>query len=675
MITLRLGAYQQSVEQATALVEALKRHKGSCDTVWLTTIGYYPSVDYHRQFAANWKEANAIFRKAGLKIGINIANTVGHRDWPYLLTAEGHPFMEGMEQKEDDYDVFVGADGNKNTTCFCWNSERLRAYFCEVMQIYAETLDIDRYWFDDDLRANQHMPGRYGCFCDRCIEKFNARYGCNFTREQLVQEINYGDRVWRQRYIDFSKQGIYDFVSVVSKAILEVAPDAAFGLEYGHWEHYLGIDENFILDALHDVSGRPVETRPGGGYYNDKAPWTQFSKAFDISHMNAVLPPYVQASVAELENLPGAAYGKSIGGILNEGTLELAFGGCTELSFTDVQSMNEPMAYYEKIFAGFSELRPYWERLSAVSKDHIRGGVCVVTPKNQTAQPLTEKEQPFSWTYMLQEKDINLTRVGVPLTHDTRHPAAYLLHQYAVDTLTDEEIAFLLAQPVIADGEAVVKLCERGYAKHFPFTAHPIPTPLVCEAFTAHPVNGDNAGAFYEENSYANKPMKKYTFDNFGDGVEVLGVMHKNRVLLDGSYIGATTLVAEIDTPQKAKWAIFGYSVWTDIISAAKRNQIMGALACITALPAYVKEAEQVAVANAVDADGKTVAVTVAGACQSGSTALTLRVRNPRGGKITVLGTRRNIKAPAVTVLSETVWEIALPPLAPYETMTVFFDD
>ena len=45
MLTLRLGLFQMQQNRAKELAEAIQRQKNSCDEVWLTTLGYYPSLD------------------------------------------------------------------------------------------------------------------------------------------------------------------------------------------------------------------------------------------------------------------------------------------------------------------------------------------------------------------------------------------------------------------------------------------------------------------------------------------------------------------------------------------------------------------------------------------------------------------------------------------------------
>lgn len=670
MITYRLGLYQAEPKRAQELVDAIKRHPGSCDTVWLTTMGYYPSLEKHKIYAAGWVESARIFREAGLKVSLQIANTIGHCDWAQLASQLNDPFMHGMPPTADD-PYLVGPDGIKNISCFCWRSEQFRQYFRSLIRIYGKVLTPYRLWFDDDLRAHKHRPAKFGCYCDRCITTFNEQNGTSYTREELVQKMNYEDTALRKKYLNFIRKGIYDFVYTVAEACLEVSPDTVFGHEYEHEHNYLGPNDEHILGALHDVSGKDVETRPGGLYYNDKSPWGQYQKLLSLSLANSILPPYVKHCVAEIENLPGVVFGKSIGGILNESTLDLA-SGCTGLTYTDVQSCHEPMAYYEKIFTAIANARPYWEKLSNISRCCYRSGVSIYLGDTPHLKTLDKDDQPFCWDKVLDESDINLLRIGVPLTYDKRKPAAYLLHHDAVDGLTNKEIEFLLTKPVLADGESVAKICSRGFSHHFaltPIAAH----NNTEEFFSASPLKGDKQGLFYNENPYAASPMKRYTFEGLDTRTEVLGTMHNSYHLGDGAPIGPCTLVTELKS-SKAKWAIFGYSIWSDLVSSAKRNQILAALDAIGPMPARLLSEEQATVIPSVNADGRTVSVTVGSASQNGTEPMRLIIRKPFGKCLSLMSAHKTAALLNYQETGEDEIEVILPSLYPYEIVTIFLE-
>ena len=102
--------------------------------------------------------------------------------------------------------------------------------------------------------------------------------GTSYTREELVRQMNYESLALRRKYLDFIREGMYDFVYGAAKACLEVSHDTVFGLEYEHMHNYLGMNDEHILGALHRAAGKDIHTRPGACHYNDKSPWGQYEK-------------------------------------------------------------------------------------------------------------------------------------------------------------------------------------------------------------------------------------------------------------------------------------------------------------------------------------------------------------------------------------------------------------
>lgn len=673
MITYRLGIYHQDLKNARDFAEAVKRQKGSCDTVWLITDHYFPSLERHRKFAEAWLPAAEIYREAGLEVAIQTAQTFGHGD-PSSPLAESR--IAGMTDGQGVVrDLMVGPDGTQNIACFCWRGEYYIDYMKKALSAYAEVLKPSRFWLDDDVRATNHMPNKYGCFCDNCIAKFNGMYGSAFTREELVSAINYGDPVWRERFVEFGRRGLYDFVYSVTKAILAVSPDTAMGYEFGHFSSYCGGDVSYVFDAMRDAGAKHIHSRPGAGNYNDKAPYGQFEKAFDLARENVITPDYVESMDAELENLPGVLYGKSIGGIINESILDLAVG-CNGITLTDVQSMHEPIGYYERIFSALSEARPYFERLSEVSFRGYRGGACIYQSKKPFATEPNENEAPFAWAERyVAEKDIPFTRLGIPLCFEDRAPSSYILKSGFVDAMSDAEIENLLSKPVLTDADSVAKIISRGFGEYF--GTEPIRTKESgFERFTDDEINGSRAGMFYDENPYASTPMPHYIFDGLSEKDRVLGVLQRSPIFSDGLDIGACTVITEVGAGEKkAKWAIFGYSLWNDIVSAAKRNQVLGVLDAISPLPARICEDAIAALYTSVDEDGRLLSATVASASQSGTDDITLIVRNPASRTAELMGAKRERAALAVEKNENGELFVKLPALAPYEIITVFFNN
>ncbi|MBQ8309494.1 MAG: hypothetical protein IJX80_00595 [Clostridia bacterium] len=140
MLTFRLGFHQATPERAQELIDAIKRQPDSCDTVWLTSMGYYPPYEQHVIYAEQWKPIAKMFHDAGIRVSMQIANTVWHRDWEQLLPENKNHFALGMLPKDGEAPYLVGHNGSKNMSCFCWRSMQFREYINTVVAIYAERI-------------------------------------------------------------------------------------------------------------------------------------------------------------------------------------------------------------------------------------------------------------------------------------------------------------------------------------------------------------------------------------------------------------------------------------------------------------------------------------------------------------------------------------------------------
>ena len=159
---------------------------------------------------------------------------------------------------------------------------------------------------------------------------------------------------------------------------------------------------------------------------------------------------------------------------------------------------------YEKIFSAISKARPYWEKLADVSKNCYRSGCILYQSANPHLKPLSSKDNAFSWAEPPTEEDVNLLRLGIPLSFDARSSNCYILQSSAVDSMTDSEIEFLLTKPVVADGEAVEKIINRGFGHYFPFKLVNIVDDNAFEYFTNDSVN-PREGTIFRENPYSSK--------------------------------------------------------------------------------------------------------------------------------------------------------------------------
>ena len=82
MIDIRLGNHHnRNMNDSIELVEAIKEFPGSCDTVWFATEYGYPDLSVHRKSGENIKNIAKIYRDAGIKVSLQVSNTVGHGEY------------------------------------------------------------------------------------------------------------------------------------------------------------------------------------------------------------------------------------------------------------------------------------------------------------------------------------------------------------------------------------------------------------------------------------------------------------------------------------------------------------------------------------------------------------------------------------------------------------------
>ena len=243
------------------LLAALRRQRACCDEVWLCTEAGFPALQQHAESAGRMAEAARRFRAKGILAGIQIANTLGHGDVPVCT--------EGV-----DWRRMVGPDGREAPLCFCPRDGRLHEYLAAMTRLYA-AWGPSSIWIDDDLRMHNHSPVAYGCFCPECLGRFADRQGRTWTAGELWSALAAPDGgPLRQAWTGFGQESLAEIARVIAEAAHAVAPLCRMGLQHcGHERGlYEGPVRRAVFGALGAPTGRPVGSRPGGGFYTDHQP-------------------------------------------------------------------------------------------------------------------------------------------------------------------------------------------------------------------------------------------------------------------------------------------------------------------------------------------------------------------------------------------------------------------
>lgn len=660
MLTQRLGnSLQKQTEYVDALIGKIKAHPGSCNEVWLSTDYGYPSIEEHKASAEVLESIAQKFRKQGIRVSLQLSNSIGHGS--YMASRD----CSGLVYEGSPVEKMVGHDGKTADYCFCWNGAYFRKYIIEQVKLYLGKIKPYTLWIDDDLRASNHDPVSFGCFCDDCMRRFNERYGCNFTREELVEEINFGDLSWRKKHIEFIRDSLAEFTYEISKAANDVSPKTRIGLQGCPHGGYSGFGYDFLYDAMFKATGIAPASRPGGGFYNDHSPELFVLKGEVISYQNYMLPDYVTETRPEIENLPDVVYGKSIGGTCFETSYYFAIGS-TGMSYAMLMNDNESLSWHEKMLENFSKHSKYWKKISECNKRSSQSGLNFALPKTAF---LAENKELFDYNKEYYSEANSLRFVNIPIAFSKKNDGVTLLHPDNARCMSNEEIISLLKKPVITDGETVEIFHKRGF--NCGTCAEPINVAAKSEVLCEHPVNGVSSGRMW---SGAFGTTTEQALVNLCVDAEIISrYTHASK---NGTVVEDNVASAIVTTEFGAKWAVFGFDLWNRTKSSFKRDQLLDAAEYISG---HRQMAElitpiQAIVLPRVDKNGKLVCVSLVNCTVGDSGPLETILKSPVSEDVLFMSQYQKPEKLSFEKLEDNRYRIIVPNLKPWSVGTIFFE-
>ena len=562
--------------------DALESNRAAADEVWFSTGIGFPPMDWHREHSARLASAAEDLRRIGILPSLEIQAVIGHGD---TVTR----YRDDTSAKT--WRGWTGPDGREAEACGCPRDPALARYFAEVGRIYAAWRPAS-LWFDDDIAIRSRAPGvgwpdasRFpGCWCDRCIADFSARDGQSWTRETLSAAIG-GDRALFSRWATFCFDSLADLVGAIAAAIHEISPETVFGYQHGYVPY--GRDGQLVLfRRLHEISGRKVRSRPGGGAYLDHDPWPIIEKAYEEARqMRAIgMPDFVESYCPEIESCPRSFGCKTAQGLLLESFMSLSQGMDALSYFIADGELEDPSWYGEALFAPIAHNRQYLE-------DYVRD--------NEGAVPsgldLPFSSPPFRFPY-----------TGVPLCAGKGLATGTLLTGEALAELADGEVAEILKGNVLLDGATADALCKRGFSDALAGLSLRCFDATVREYFTDDSVNGGLSGCCNVGGPFASYGL------SFSDRSAHVRVAAR---ILDGAgnRLGDGTCLVE--RADGSRFAILGVDGYNAQALSSRRIVQLGGVADFVAggrLSCRLETPALIVVQPRVEADGRLRSVAVA---------------------------------------------------------------
>lgn len=440
--SLRIG-YNRYYDE-TIFEEHLAYIKENADVIDELTVfvefshrGYWP-LDFCRKSAAILTDRIARYKNVGVKrVGINVMCTIGHLE-------EGWDIFP-----EADLPYMVNEYGERSKACLCASGEDFLKYVSEKFALFAAT-GADFVWYDDDVRTNNHGVAKHGCFCQNCIDKFNAKYATNFTRESLAAAVQEEDKTKRD-WSDFQNEIKRRLVQTVCAAVRAVSPNVKVGAM------------TTLMEPFDEIESAKIDLcRPGGGFYNDDVPTTVMHKFLDVQKQILRYPSYITDIQYEYEAFNYQNLDKSMQ-MTDIETALAVMAGCNGVLYN-----NDIFNDRTDITELFRKRKNLWDALSdARGNAPLCGVYC---PDTDTAKLISE--------------------LGIPVTAAKEHASVALITGDKLYTMSDDEIKTLLQMPLFTDGNGVAVLCERGYEEHCGGTVKAVYESGMAERFSEHDLNG-----------------------------------------------------------------------------------------------------------------------------------------------------------------------------------------
>lgn len=651
MYVHRLAArFLNDKERMADFFKAMEEYPDSCHEVWLSSLYGFPKMEKHVRAAADFAEQARAFRDRGVKVSLQISNTLGHG--PSGLSNDN----TGLFENEDN--LIVTESGERSNCILCATSPELLDYLAEEMRVYLEAFHPDGVWVDDDLRlCRDHV-----CYCDRCMRIFNERNSLSVTREDVVNGIH-KDKELRTKWVEYNAWRMGNVARVVGEAIHKYSPHTYPALQNGAHGFFKGNWQKAVYDEYYRTTGNEGHYRPGGGSYDDVDMNNFFTKSYYFALQTRWLPESVTDICPEVENLPDVVYGKSVAGETFEVAYYLAATGATTMSFATMMRSYEPMSWLTLQMKALSRNYKYFKKMADINLRTRMGGV--ETAMADTPWRVLDSREPFDWEEHLIFETTELMHCAIPVSLYKNNRGAYILHGKHAEGMTDGELEALLSARVFCDGRAAEVIAERGLGDKLGVRVEKRDMRQYAEAYTDHIICGETTAKTWSMNFFGSIHYV-VTEGDFETVTEYRGVRSFDDL---GGVAGAV-----VNTKLGGKWYVCGYTPWTwqGVLSFDKRNQYLRALEYIGAkTDAVLLDRLPARVFPRIDENDRAVSVSITNTTVGESGELHLLIKDPAGDRFTfcqIDGEMTEVKAEKTA--DGTL--VTLPSIRPWGIGTVF---
>ena len=450
LILRHMGAINRTPDYAAELFKIHDRFPGVIEEIWFSSGAggsWWRGADFTRKRCEQLKPLAEAARKRGIMFSIQ-QNSLGHGTDPEVLKWKDLVF------KEDDWVLSVS--GKREPGTLCPTSPRVLEVYYKQASIYLKELKPSSFWPDDDMR----LDGKpFGCFCPRCLERFNRETGRNVTREMLRDAFwgNTPDGQMRHDWIEYNSRRIADFAAQLRKAVDDVYPECRLGRQANPaFGRYNGYSYQHLLKTMAGKSGE-VGIRPGGGFYSDSRPREMLKKAIDIARESSRCIKYgfVRQICYEAENYPHISMLKTPEAEMIECAMML-FAGADSLALYWHDAANRESPENSHFFLQtVAEFRPYFETIRDTVKDLPLGGIAFYRGND------LQNSLANDWVHTIEPQETPLWENAIPMGVPEAEPEVYAISERTVRELTAADLQFLSRRTTLIDVKSFRDLQNR----------------------------------------------------------------------------------------------------------------------------------------------------------------------------------------------------------------------
>jgi len=311
----------------------------------------------------------------------------------------------------------------------------------------------DCIWIDDDVRINPHDPIMDGCYCDKCIKRFNEEYGRNYISETLIEALDANNETIQKEWDEFRENLIIETLETIKNAVSSINP----GIEIGFMSSYLSEKPEWMRACGSTLA------RPGGGYYEDNEPRLLFEKFFSVNKQIECYPKNIKDIQYEFEAFNYQTLQRSIH--ISELETSLAvMSGCNGVMYN-----NNIFCDDDNITEMLRNSQDKWSTLVKLNKNcHTVGVFCV----NRTTA-------------------LYLQELSIPVTACYKNACAAMVLGNDIINLSDEEIEKILDLSLYTDGLGLKILCDKGFGNRCGGNVEKVYHSGMAERFSQHNINGE----------------------------------------------------------------------------------------------------------------------------------------------------------------------------------------